>query len=173
MSLRAIHLDWLSHRQVGSLTFLARSRSYAESCSWLERIEFCGILTIPSPPVLEYFSTLPAICLPDADAIWLVTALEIFTTALMRFHFAYEGGVVWFQCYALQMGQEGCIVLVSFLNVACNYFDSTVMHPLLMVAFNSFLAYLAYCRSAGVDFSPIDSVLRWFPYRFSHRRIHD
>lgn len=67
----------------------------------------CRIMTVPTPPVLEYYlSTIVNDC-PDVVAVRHVAALEFITLALMQSLCADELGVVGFQCYDLRMGQGG------------------------------------------------------------------
>lgn len=79
-----------------------------------------------------------------------------------------------FQCYDLRMGQRGCRVVVPLLPgvgrcVGLHRFASFVSG----CAFDSACAHFAYCCSREVDLSPVDSVLRWFPYGFADGRPND
>lgn len=49
--------------------------------SWWERVEFCSVLTIPTPPILAYYSNLVLDKRPGAAAERDIAAIELATTA--------------------------------------------------------------------------------------------
>lgn len=89
-----------------------RSQLYAVRPSWWERVEYCRVLTVPSTPVLAYYTNLVVEERPGAARVWNTAAIEFITMALVRFLHASECGVVGFQCYVPWMSQGGCGVLV-------------------------------------------------------------
>lgn len=81
-----------------------QTSSFARCSSWWERTECCGVLSVPTPPVLTYYSTLVVSCRPGPDAVWHVAALQLVAMSLMRILFAAEHGVFEFFCDDPQMG---------------------------------------------------------------------
>lgn len=116
---------------------LVRPRLYAALPSWWERVECCHVLTVPTPPVLAYFTNLVVVERPGTAAVRKNAALEFFTKVLVRFLHAAKRGVVGFNVMTLRWVK-------------------------MVAGFFSHLVYLAYYCSEEVEWSSIDGVHRCF-----------
>lgn len=106
--------------------------------------------------------------------MWHFAAIEFVTIVPVWLTYAAEQGVFMFQCYEPWKGQRGCRIFVSLLSGFHRPVDLFGFASFVVCcAFLSALAYLAYFRSAEVDWSSFEAVIRWFPFTFAEGRVHE
>lgn len=66
---------------------------------WWGRVECCRILSVPTPPILDYYTNLVLDDHSGAMTVWLVAALELVILALLRFLVIAGHGAVRYDCH--------------------------------------------------------------------------
>lgn len=140
----------------------SRNQIYKEYPPWWERVECYHTLSVPTPPVLAYYSNAVSRNQPDAGVVLHVAALEFVTWALMHFLATAEKVSVRYECNNPQMGSRGCRVLVPLPSEVRRRIDHHSFSLLVTgFTFDFALAYLAYRCSAEMDWSPLSQPDRW------------
>lgn len=148
--------------------------SYTTRLVRWEGVRCCCVLTVRTPPTLAYSTSLVVDERPGTAVVGHIVAIELVTTALLKFPHAADPGIVRFQCYDPQMGKGGCRGTFPILVWWLPLHSSLLLCVFIpCCAMDSSLAYSVYCRSTKVDQSFLDYVTRCSRHGFINRRVHD